>query len=298
MAQTSNTSFNERTADPAKALEYAFVIAGWPTIYTMNSAGHTLAGDLANFTAQRNWLTELGGSAGKFKGRPEEGQTTIGQLDVGIVDKVDAGVRAISDLMSRQAYIEGTSTGYSTTLTGNHTRTVTTITVASTTNFPTSGQIHIGQECINYTGVTATTFTTCTRGYLLTDKNPHRANVKVYSFMPSLYRRLAYLYKGFQGLGPTSWLKAYGGPIVGEGKDGSVVTLEVMGQTWEMYKDGNMLLMRKVDVTDLAVPDPDILKQDYTGIVINVNKLAAATLNNGHYIWQVGSQMFPVRSAT
>jgi len=40
----------------------------------------------------------------------------------------------------------------------------TTITVVSTTGFPTAGYITIDAEAISYTGVTATTFTTCTRG--------------------------------------------------------------------------------------------------------------------------------------
>jgi hypothetical protein len=40
----------------------------------------------------------------------------------------------------------------------------TTVTVTSTTGFTTTGNILIGQETISYTGVTATTFTGCTRG--------------------------------------------------------------------------------------------------------------------------------------
>jgi hypothetical protein len=40
----------------------------------------------------------------------------------------------------------------------------TTITVKSTADFASSGSIHIGTEHITYTGKTATTFTTCTRG--------------------------------------------------------------------------------------------------------------------------------------
>jgi hypothetical protein len=40
----------------------------------------------------------------------------------------------------------------------------TTITVLSTSSFATSGDVHIGTECIGYTGKTGTTFTTCTRG--------------------------------------------------------------------------------------------------------------------------------------
>ena len=52
----------------------------------------------------------------------------------------------------------------STTLNGAHNAAVTTITVVSTTNFPTRGLISIDTEVISYTGTTATTFTGCTRG--------------------------------------------------------------------------------------------------------------------------------------
>jgi hypothetical protein len=41
---------------------------------------------------------------------------------------------------------------------------VTTITVDSTTGFPATGRIDIDTELITYTGITATTFTGCTRG--------------------------------------------------------------------------------------------------------------------------------------
>lgn len=51
-----------------------------------------------------------------------------------------------------------------TNLTGTHNSTVTTITVASTTDFTSSGTIRIDNEDITYTGKTATTFTGCTRG--------------------------------------------------------------------------------------------------------------------------------------
>lgn len=48
--------------------------------------------------------------------------------------------------------------------TASHTNSVTTITVASTTLFPSKGYIVVKREIISYTGTTATTFTGCTRG--------------------------------------------------------------------------------------------------------------------------------------
>jgi len=56
------------------------------------------------------------------------------------------------------------STNSSTTLDGAVLVADTTITVQSTTGFPTAGTILIGTEQITYTGTTATTFTGCTRG--------------------------------------------------------------------------------------------------------------------------------------
>ena len=51
----------------------------------------------------------------------------------------------------------------STQLNGALTKTATTVTVDSTTGFPTTGTIVIGSEQMTYTGVTATTFTSVTR---------------------------------------------------------------------------------------------------------------------------------------
>ena len=56
------------------------------------------------------------------------------------------------------------TTNSSTTLDGAVLVADTTITVQSTTGFPTAGTILIGTEQITYTGTTATTFTGCTRG--------------------------------------------------------------------------------------------------------------------------------------
>jgi hypothetical protein len=56
------------------------------------------------------------------------------------------------------------STNGSTTISQDHNATVTTITVASTTGFTSTGTIIIGSEQITYTGTTSTTFTGATRG--------------------------------------------------------------------------------------------------------------------------------------
>lgn len=53
---------------------------------------------------------------------------------------------------------------FSTTLTGNITNVQTTIQVVTTSGFSATGAIFIDAELITYTGITATSFTGCTRG--------------------------------------------------------------------------------------------------------------------------------------
>lgn len=56
------------------------------------------------------------------------------------------------------------STMVETQLDGGIDAVVTTITVDSTTGFPSTGKLEIGTEYVDYTGTTSTTFTGCTRG--------------------------------------------------------------------------------------------------------------------------------------
>lgn len=68
----------------------------------------------------------------------------------------------------------------STQLNGAINNSVTTITVDSTTGFKSGGgTIRIGSELIDYTGVTATTFTGCTRGQYGTTAASHADNASV-----------------------------------------------------------------------------------------------------------------------
>jgi len=69
-----------------------------------------------------------------------------------------------------------------TTLNGNLTDSATTITVASTTGFPTTGVLFILGEQVIYTGLTSTTFTGCTRGSNDTTAAAHASGVQVASF--------------------------------------------------------------------------------------------------------------------
>jgi hypothetical protein len=66
-----------------------------------------------------------------------------------------------------------------TTLNGGINSSVTTITVSSTTGFPSAGQIRIESEVIIYTGTTLTTFTGCTRGARGSTAASHLTGVSV-----------------------------------------------------------------------------------------------------------------------
>lgn len=68
-----------------------------------------------------------------------------------------------SGTLSNEQLVFAPSTDFVTTLTANISAVATIITVASTTGFPAAGFLFIEMEVIQYTGVTATTFTGCTR---------------------------------------------------------------------------------------------------------------------------------------
>lgn len=71
-----------------------------------------------------------------------------------------------------------------TTLTANINNSVTTIAVASTTNFANAGAVLIGSEIISYTGKTATSFTGCTRGQYSSTAASHLSDAYVGEVQP------------------------------------------------------------------------------------------------------------------
>ena len=71
------------------------------------------------------------------------------------------------------------NTSSSTLLNGGINDSVTTVTVDSTTGFESVGTVTIGSENISYTGKTATTFTTCTRGADSTSAAAHSDDATV-----------------------------------------------------------------------------------------------------------------------
>lgn len=68
---------------------------------------------------------------------------------------------------------------FSTTLSGSITNVQTTIPVVTTSGFSSAGAIIIGAELITYTGITATSFTGCTRGAAGSPNKSHNSGASV-----------------------------------------------------------------------------------------------------------------------
>ena len=69
-----------------------------------------------------------------------------------------------------------------TTLNGSHSASVTTLTLTSTTDFDTSGTVHIGSEQVSYTAISGNDITGCTRGANNTTAAVHSSGVAVTQF--------------------------------------------------------------------------------------------------------------------
>lgn len=116
--------------------------------------------------------------------------------------KADAGGTDI-EVQDVSAELLHRSSDATTTLNGDHTASATTITVASTSGFASSGTFWLGAEAIAYSGTTATTFTGCTRGALGTLATAHDDASIVYSYSPTLLGRKCTL-KWFDSAGATT----------------------------------------------------------------------------------------------
>ena len=232
--------------NPSKRPDVIVCIAGWPTLYSCVST-YTVpgTGDLStangfSTASMFAWAKFPDIGAQQVKGAfPEEGEFSNGKCSVEILDKhgVSTTTRDLTDLISRQARLEGNVAGTETNLTAALTKTATTINVASTTGIVAGDVIHISQEAILVgTVASGTQFTGCTRAYLLTDAAAHENAVRVYTYLPSVVGRKFWIFKGYQDLALTSWLKGWGGIITEVGRsDPGLVRIAGFGTTWEMW---------------------------------------------------------------
>src|SRR5689334_20085148 len=143
MAQTTTAAYSELDADQSKAPDFLICLAGWPEVYTCHStptipaSGFDVCTDEGfDATRVRMWAERPNIAGEKMKGvRPEEGGFTIGEMEVDILDKygVSTFTRDLTELVSRQALLEGNLSGTETTLTDSPlTKAATTINLAST----------------------------------------------------------------------------------------------------------------------------------------------------------------------
>ena len=93
MAQTWNVPENTQSAN---AIDFALVIAGWPTIYTVSknystlpsTSGTDVLSTANGFVGPTKALANIPDSVGvTVKGRPEEGSCTIAQLNIDLLDR-------------------------------------------------------------------------------------------------------------------------------------------------------------------------------------------------------------------
>ena len=77
--------------------------------------------------------------------------------------------------------LEGEMAFAATSLTNRVAATDATLTVTSTTGFPSADVVQIGNELICYTGTTSTTFTGLTRGCRSTAADSHSSGARVYN---------------------------------------------------------------------------------------------------------------------
>lgn len=294
-----------RETDP----DFALVIAGWPIIYVCHkgdysipSSGGTL--NAANgFTTIRKWMNPPSGYTSEIKGvHPEGGKHDIGVMDCDLLDINADGYRELSDLVSRQAYLEGTSSGTITELAGAISKTDTTITLDDSTGFVEGSLLYLSQECILLGSKVTNTFSNCTRGYLLTNAEPHEDGIKAYSFKPAVYRSPAYIFKGFQGITLDKWIKAFGGVIVNEPKAAGVVTFSIRASTWELHGNGTKNLVRMAEVGKSVGVRGGLYSGEYAAtLTIDTTRSGASLatlLSDGHWAFECEGQWYGIVSAT
>jgi hypothetical protein len=234
-------------------------------------------------------------------------------MRIDVLDRVSSGSRTLSSLVSREAELRGPagSSGTATTLTDNLTAANTTsITVANGANLPaTNGVIYVGLECIKYATNTQgapATLSTLTRGYRLTSPTYHVATSLAYSFMPSLHRRKAYLYKGYQNLGLADWAPALGGVIAGVEKVGPSVRFRVMSTTWHTYNDSERVIFLPVPKGmspggGLVSFSSDVLSGEFEDIPVDLTDAPAAEdLVNPYvtFLLDIGGELVAITEAS
>lgn len=306
--QDAEPEYEQLDLDPTKEPDFLVAIAGWPTLYSVIGADYAIpaTGDLAQFSSVRAWASAPKGPSSRVKERPEDGGVTIGALDIEILDVNETGVRALSDLLSRQAYVEGTSSGTITTLATAINATETTVVLGSGTGLEEGDVVHISQEAILLGSKVSATFTGCTRGYQLSSPVAHEADVKVYGFKPAVFRSKAFVYKGYRGLTLDKWIPAGGSVIVGERKAAGMVSLSLRATTWETYANKRKTIANLkfggTEVVGFHPPSTDgaLLEADFN-VTLKADSaiLPVPTgLGDGHHVMNFAGHWLAIRNVS
>ncbi len=128
--------------------------------------------------------TASGGSTGKILNLRNAGVEYLTLNSTGMLGLSTSSPKEILDVAGGARF--GLAPTTLTTLNGAITDTDTTITVASTTNYPQAGTLIIDNELMYYTGTTATTFTGVTRARLNTIAVAHASGTTVNNLLTSV----------------------------------------------------------------------------------------------------------------
>ncbi len=142
-------------------------------LYIYNSSDLDLGTFIENYTSHVAGPVLIGGSSSRVRLRPViHGNTGMWALEI------DPGV---SDVTLLDPDIDGSNVPVTTTLGASLSSSAATATVASTSGFPTSGNLTIDSEYLDYSGTTGTTFTGLTRGTSGTAAASHSSGAAVSS---------------------------------------------------------------------------------------------------------------------
>lgn len=176
------------TVSPSPTGSIAFVSAT-PSVLGIKGSGQTESALIKFSVKDTNGDPAADGIQVQFTLRGPGGGEYIGTLDStptvasGSTVNGDATATLNSGSVAGPVTIiasTNVNSGNQTVLSANIDSIVTTVPVTSTTGFPPSGRIKIGNELIDYTGTTATSFTGCTRGTFSTLAANHLSGAGVY----------------------------------------------------------------------------------------------------------------------
>lgn len=125
------------------------------------------------------------------------------------------------------------SSAGATTLDGDHTAVISTITVASASSFPTRGRVKIGDEVISYTNTTTTTLTGCVRGSDGTLAAAHSDTDAVTELDIRVYSTVRHLVRDFSVYN-TGTINVVNGSANVEGTSTFFTTNVYTQPTWEL----------------------------------------------------------------